>query len=202
MKLILFLLAFLPGAALAQTLPALYDVIGVADTDRLNVRAEPSASSEIIGDYPFFQQGIEVTAFNDDTTWARVNYEERTGWISARFLRERSGQGGTATLPTPMSCLGTEPFWFMSIYDDQIEFEDPGADTGMMTFGRYPIIETAISPRGGFASDDMIGFVSREACTDGMTDRTYGFRVDFIRRGNGDDVSFSGCCTIEGFIGN
>ena len=52
MKILAFCAAALGLAApaVAQTLPAQFQVKGVAQDDSLNIRAEPSANAEIIGE--------------------------------------------------------------------------------------------------------------------------------------------------------
>jgi hypothetical protein len=93
--------AFLAASAFAAlhalageaSLPALFDVTGVASGDVLNLRAEPSAQATIIGSFPADATGIEVIATDSSGRWGQVNAVERAGWASLAYLARQPGQG-------------------------------------------------------------------------------------------------------------
>lgn len=62
---------------------------------------------------------------------------------------------------------------------------------------REPVGNLAWSPRGALVAGGITGFLSLEACSDGMSDRNYGWRLDFFRTGNGGSFPFSGCCSLQ-----
>ena len=110
---ILFVLLANMAPAQTHSLPALFDVRGVASDDVLNVRSGPGVENEIIGALKHDARGIEAVGANADGTWLLVNTFERAGWASARFL-QRTGPDWDAGLPRPLGCFGTEPFWSLT----------------------------------------------------------------------------------------
>lgn len=199
MKRLLLILLFIPSVLWAQdvSLPALYDVSNVAADDVLNVRTSPHTNAQIMDTLGPDRIGVEVLAFNDDRSWGMVHAGEYTGWVSMAYMTRQPDQHGSNKLPVPMWCSGTEPFWFLEITGDNVVLDDPGMDSGAITMEREPVPDLLHSPRGVLVAGDMTGFVSREACSDGMSDRLYGWRIDFIRSGNGGAIPFSGCCSLQ-----
>ena len=65
--------------------PIIYEVVGVASDDVLNVREEPNASAFDLGDLLPGQQ-TEVTAFDESGKWARVLWQGRDRAIANRNL--------------------------------------------------------------------------------------------------------------------
>jgi uncharacterized protein YgiM (DUF1202 family) len=60
-------------------------VVDVPAGDTLNIRQGPNASSVDIGDIAPDAQ-VEVLGFNMERSWARVLYQNQTGWVAARYL--------------------------------------------------------------------------------------------------------------------
>jgi uncharacterized membrane protein len=183
--------------------PALYDVVGVNSDDVLNVRAGPDASAEVIGTLEFNATRIEVIRPDDDFEWGKVNTGERAGWASLQYLVPQPGQW-SGQFPPIRKCFGTEPFWAMHILGDEIRFETPVNTAN----GRIHEQWTSLSRRDSHAlsirldkmSDhgaDMIGFLSQEFCSDGMSDREYGIQIEMLFRGSIDRELLSGCCSIS-----
>lgn len=69
------------GGAFAEMM----EVINVPAGDTLNIRQGPNASSADMGDIPPHAH-VDVLGFNMDQSWARVSYQNQTGWVSARYL--------------------------------------------------------------------------------------------------------------------
>ena len=90
--LVLIALCGAPAWATTDAWPALYDVVGVASDDVLNIRAEPSSGSEIIGTLSHDAEGIEVIRPDEGFEWGLVNVGERTGWISLTYAVPQPGQ--------------------------------------------------------------------------------------------------------------
>lgn len=75
--------------------PDYWDVRGLSDEGRLNIRAEPSTASAIVGQVGEGTQlrngGCQMTA---DVRWCRVEGNGLSGWAVGRYLRE-------SVLPAP-----------------------------------------------------------------------------------------------------
>ncbi|WP_145953393.1 peptide-binding protein [Oceaniglobus indicus] len=109
------------GALGAQGLPALHDVVGVAENDTPNLRAEPDWKAPLVATLPFDARDIEVVAENADGTWGRINMGEGTAWAALRFLGRQPGQDDR-DFPDPLRCFGTEPFWSLKVTADASVF--------------------------------------------------------------------------------
>lgn len=177
----------------AQQLPALYDVVGVAADDVLNIREAPDAGSPVVAGLAPGGRGIEVTALSDNG-WARVNTSEGSGWVSLRYL-----QPGPQTPwwdpATRLSCYGTEPFWTLILSGGEALFSSPlDADVRWTVthrstaYNRSNVQGLTIGP--GFA------VLKAEACSDGMSDLNYGLSLEFFRPEGGALGGYSGCCTL------
>lgn len=197
--LVALFLALWPLSLSAQIydLPALYDVTGVAADDVLNIRAAPVHTAEKRGELAPFRTGVEVLAFDEDRTWGMVADGEGSGWVALRYMARQPGQDTGEKLPVPMYCSGTEPFWSLEITAENVTFIDPGTDAPPLIMHRDPVPSLLHSPRGALVAGDITGFVTKEGCSDGMSDRPYGWSVDFFRTGNGGSYPFSGCCTQQ-----
>lgn len=185
-------------AAVAQdgTLPALHRVTGVAADDVLNVRAGPSAQTEIVGTLAPDATGIGVV--RTEGGWGLVNAGERAGWASLRFLEAEPG--GTLAEAGALSCFGTEPFWSLKIA--------PGAEAVLtspenMDGAAYEVSELRRMPAalekylvdGSGPEGAVAAIIQRAACNDGMSDRAFGLDVSVVLSG-GDRRVLSGCCTL------
>ena len=197
-SLVLAALLCAPIAASAQDLPALFSVTDVANDDVLNIRTAPSAQSQIIGEYAPHATGIEVIARSENGRWGLVNVEEGTGWTSLRFLSEEPGQ---TMPPAAYTCLGTEPFWSFDVASPNVTWSDFNVDGASLLVdwtgtGMRPD-RFAIRALGDLTL--LTASVRREICSDGMSDRTYGFSVDAIvdQPGELQPIFVSGCCALS-----
>lgn len=191
MGLVMFAIA---SSSTAQDLPDIFDVTGVASTDSLNVRAEPSASTSILGSLVANAKGIEVTSQDPDKAWGRVNLSEGVGWVSMRFL-ERS-----ALQPSlPATCFGTEPFWNLRLSrDDPAVFSTPengGAAFQLISQSTGTHLPSRTAVELADAGQRLTAIIRPQECSDGMSDRLYGLAVDFVLSGGTQSTLYSGCCT-------
>ena len=191
------------GAAQATTegWPALYDVSGVAADDVLNVRASPSSSAEIIGTLEPDKTGVEVIAPNQDMTWGLVNNGDLTGWVSLAFLIRNPDQWA-GNPPQNAMCFGTEPFWSLALAGDAVRLESP--DALALDFDRTSALQSQnrIDRHTNVYENDLGGLVAtlrNTSCSDGMSDRAYGWEVDLLLvvAGDGNAQMLSGCCSIS-----
>ena len=194
-----------PAAATQDAWPALFDVTGVAADDVLNVRAEPSAASAIVGTIAQDARDVEVIAPNARQTWGQVNAGEAPGWVSLRFLRRQPGQW-LGAIPEVRHCVGTEPFWSLSLdRDGAVTFATPDRDPVGGTIlervaaegrrDRYAVTGVLDGPTG----DEHLALrLALASCGDGMSDRSYGIEADLILDGADGARLLSGCCTLAG----
>ncbi|WP_210528431.1 COG3650 family protein [Rubellimicrobium arenae] len=180
------------GTGHAQILPARYAVAGVAANDVLNVRAEPQASAPVLATLAPGARGVEVLAISEDGRWARVSLPEGAGWAALRFLSAEAAAPGP--VPRPLRCLGTEPFWSIRLSEDASVFDSPES-------GAVPLrpLGEAGGRVGAVAAFDAGGetldlTLIRQECSDGMSDRPYGFAALAWNRG---EVFLEGCCTVS-----
>jgi uncharacterized membrane protein len=123
-----------------------------------------------------------------------VPLREGIGWASTRFLAIEDAEASLTEVPLPLRCVGTEPFWSLDLREDGASYlpydlaDEPAAewspvDRALSTDGFVLAYEEAGQPR------DV--FVMRRECTDGMSDRPYGFAALIWDRA---DRVLRGCC--------
>lgn len=179
----------------AQELPALFNVTGVAASDVLNIRAEPSASAAIVGTIAPDALGIEVVAMKGD--WALINHSQGQGYVAASFLAH-DGKPNWSELTTTLYCSGTEPFWLITF--------DPAASRATFDMFDGEPSEWAVkmtwprSERSDLVAIDMgdkIAVLRPQECSDGMSDTAFGIAFDMLIT---DDMGggYQGCCSLVG----
>lgn len=181
----------------AEPFPALYDVVDVASDDVLNIRAEPSASAEIVGSLTPDATGIEVLRLGPNGRWARVRAGERMGWAAKRFLAAVPMQGDG--FGQGLSCGGTEPFWSLNytpFSTSTFEILGEATDSFDLPFpqpaaGRLDVYGLS----GPGESANLYGILKRAECSDGMSDIEYGLSLDLILAAQ-DTLVYSGCCSL------
>ncbi len=170
-----------------------YGVTGVAPNDTLAMRAAPDASATMVGAIPHTGEGIVAAGGTTPGGWSDVAYNGKRGWVKARFLG--IGNDPSTRLPALLECLGTEPFWRITL--------SPGAARAELMFverdydfrlthaasamGRSDI--WTVKGTGG--QSEMSLTVKRESCSDGMSDTNYPYST--VARVPGADL-IAGCC--------
>ena len=196
MRVILLLILVAPPLWAQDDLPgfpALHDVRGVAADDVLNIRAEPSAASAIMGTLAPDARGVEVVGLRGG--WYVVNAAEGTGYVNPTFLAAEDAPDWRA-LSTPLSCFGTEPFWGLSFAPAKGKatlnlFGEAARD--MAVTALWPALPWA--PQAGVGLDGGTAVMRGQVCSDGMSDRTYGIAVDLFLSGPAP-ARYSGCCSL------
>jgi len=180
--------------------PALFSVTGVSSDDELNIREEPSATSDIIGIFAPDAMRIEVIGTDASGSWAEVGIGDVNGWVANRYLTPETVD--TDSIPRPMRCFGAEPFWGLSLPEDFADvYDDP--ETGPALMGDLVIDEgtsfgyVAQYVTGSF-NDVRVLVVTRQICSDGMADRLFGWEAILTFRETGSTRAVSGCCTFDG----
>jgi uncharacterized membrane protein len=191
------------SAATAQDFPAAFAVSGVAGDDVLNIRAEPNTTSAIIGSILPYATSIEVLELSANGNWGLVSTGEGNGWAAMRFLEPMPAPDENS-LPRPLSCLGTEPFWSVGLLPRGDEFSTPGYRADLIR------LSEAAAPQGYIArlqvakelpdeepTETMTLTITRATCSDGMSDRRYGFTAVLFTESDEGNSLRSGCCTLD-----
>lgn len=193
---------FMATTAAADGFPAHFNVTGVADDDRLNIRAAPDHLSEIIGDYGPYRLNIEVLRTSNDGAWGYVGLGEGNGWVSMRYL-ERQNHLTAGEFPRPFTCFGTEPFWNLTAGLRGDEYDAPETGRRDLTAISEQIAYSGNNVAGGSAvfqegpTLDRTLIFKRGYCGDGMSDRKFGWTAMlFTQAPDGNSVA-SGCCTMD-----
>ncbi len=197
-----------PLRALEPVLPQFFDVRGVAADDVLNVREGPGAHFPIIGTLAPDRRDVEVLAVSDNGRWGMINVEDRTGWVAMRYLAPGRAP---APLPFGLSCGGVEPFWSLTLrHNQRARARWMFLDEGRMR-ARYRSVWSAAPAGSGLTEPVALalqdeatatgvaatGIVRRAACTDGMSDRRYGFSIDLVVSAGADRLYLQGCCALS-----
>jgi uncharacterized membrane protein len=174
------------SAAQAETV----EVTGVAFDDVLNLRTEPRAGAPLAGALPPAAFGIEAVKRADG--WVYVRSGRLEGWASARFLRPQSSPGERP--PSPLQCVGTEPFWSFTLAGDTLTYSTPdlkpvAAQLAAVQRSRNSTIVWRVAPKDGPVASATIE--ARQTCSDGMSDRVFSFSARVETR---DGQFLSGCC--------
>lgn len=183
--------------ASAQNFPLSYQVTGVDAADVLNIRANPSTNADILGTIGPYGISVEVLALSQDGKWGRVGLPEGNGWVAMRFLEETPAVDAYQ-IPRPLTCVGTEPFWSISLYPRGAEYNSP--ETGAVPLS---VVSESVAPQGYMISLEegptlrRTLIITRELCHDGMSEREFGFSNRlFVESPDGNQV-VSGCCTLD-----
>lgn len=184
-----------------RVLPALFDVVGVAETDVLNIRTGPGGDTEVIGTLPPHARNIEVVGTNDTHRWGMIAYQGQTGWVSMRFLRVQDGQDAEA-FPRRLACSGSEPFWSIAFQPGGfVVLDRPDVGQELLRLDWTGISRNDFISAYGFtvsgATLSITGAVRRRLCSDGMSDVTYGFGIDAVVEEVGNRTLWSGCCSLQ-----
>ncbi len=190
------------NTGLPPLLPKIFIVTGVAQDDALNVRLAPLLKSEKIGALASGAQ-VEVTAMSPDTKWARILFEDQDGWVAARYLALAAGSQKSGSvnggIPKVLACIGTEPFWSLdvTVSDMVAKMEFRNTETKPKTWANAVVSAPVNRGFRSFAAvdDDVAAVFGRHECSDDMSDRTYGWTLDLLLRG--DQTGYlQGCCRM------
>ncbi len=119
------------------------------------------------------------------------------GWVAMRFLTA-SPLPDAGSVPRPLTCLGTEPFWSLGVFPKGAEWstpEEPRTDLSLTEEASAPEGYRLRAEEGPTRLFHLT--VQRETCSDGMSDREFGFSAHlFLESPDGNRV-LSGCCTLN-----
>lgn len=98
-------------------------------------------------------------------------------------------QSRSAAFDGDFRLIGTEPFWGLDIEGDQLALTRPDAPD-LVAPRPAPVMD---GPSAVWTSGSLTVTLTPEACSDGMSDRTYAYTAT-VKAG---DVSLSGCGDAE-----
>ena len=181
--------------------PRVYEVTGLSATDVLNVRSRPSTVSEDVGDLLLGASPVEVLDKDSSGRWGRILLRGSDAWVSMRYLSpiQMPRVEGTG-LPSGLRCTGTEPFWSlelsapdslrMLVADESTTATLAAASSSINSLG-FPVALLARAQ-----ATELTAIVRPARCSDGMSDQTYGWSVDLLRRDGDTLMLLSGCCRL------
>lgn len=180
--------------------PGLYRVTGVAADDVLNIRAAPTAAAALVGSYAPATDGIEVVALNEAGTWGMVGLPEGNGWVSMAFLERQPAD--TGALPLGLRCGGTEPFWSLAFESgSSASYASPEVPGLRLEVQPVRSVHLPADRLTGFDAGApglaLTGLVRPALCSDGMSDRLYGWMLEMIERRTVSHRLVHGCCTLQ-----
>lgn len=175
-----------------------YRVTGVDATDTLNIRAEPTSSSTVVGKVPSGASGIRALGGRvvaGPSTWIEIQYRDMHGWVNGRYLTREPIRSGS--LQMPLRCGGTEPFWDLSVESGAMQFKLSDAQTSFVTSGPIRSANStqvwSFLVKNGEGAESGVLFVKETGdCSDGMSEHLYDYEVMFNLPEAGG--VFSGCC--------
>lgn len=172
----------------------------MASDDVLNVRAGTGASHPIIEALAPNDRHIEIIRLSSNGKWGLIGYPSGSGWASMQYLKRQGGQTGP-DLPRPLSCGGNEPFWGITFGPHGNEFTEPGQmphNLGTLwqgiPDGMQPVAYGVKMAGGG---DEISAIISRRQCSDGMSEKAYGFSINALLSGTLGNRMLTGCCTLK-----
>jgi uncharacterized membrane protein len=105
-----------------------------------------------------------------------------------------------APVPQGLRCIGTEPFWSVRFSADGVTHDTPeGGETAVsLSVAAWPEGPGLPLPVRLTAEGlDLAGLLDHAACSDGMSDRPYGWTLTLGRRGGAEAGPVrSGCCFL------
>ena len=187
---------------LSDALPSLVEVKGVASNDSLNVRIDPDHTTEIVGELAFNATDVEVVAHSEDGRWSLVNTGETSGWVRNKFLAQVS-DAPWHHFEHPLSCVGTEPFWFFGLSEGASIASFEAIDVPAFTFETdwtsglvaRPTYEIGLG--AGTSEDGFSALIEETQCSDGMSDRAFALGIRFFVHRNGSTAGYGGCCSLQ-----
>ena len=192
------LACLITAPAIAQTgyETAYFNVSGVAPDDTLNVRSEPEAGSEILGELAYDATSIEVVG--REGGWAMINMGDVAGWISFTYLEQTEPDLLANGLPAGLSCGGTEPFWSAEISDEAFIFNAFWEEEESISYpiNAAPRAHTIGYPVFLMLEGGGVASLSPNTCSDGMSDTNYGWTLSLVRPG-AYEAAYAGCCTLR-----
>lgn len=204
------LIAAAPAAATAQEprYPDIgyYEVGALPTGETLTVRSGPSASSDAVGALETGAGPIETLQIvrTGRTEWAEILFEERNAFVALRFLEPLTPPRMTpSAVPVGLICIGTEPFWSLRFTrETEAVWMSPLVDAEVTLDIAETIAAAGRAGRPAYFSFDGQSWsgsamVDVGWCSDGMSDRDYGWRATVEYASEGGRMLLEGCCRLD-----
>jgi len=195
------LLLVLPVQAFENdAVPAYYRVFDVGSTGSLKIRAQAMAGGTIIGEYALAAGPIEILKIENG--WGNVVAGDGNGWVNMAHLIEIPvPMVGQTSLPEGLLCSGTEPFWGFQLGSAEIVLSRMGEDDQTYSIIEADLFEGRTGPDGfvqaAGTSGMLFAIISARQCSDGMSDRAYGWWVNLLETSLNDTSAVNGCCSLS-----
>jgi len=184
----------LSGAGLAAQ--DYYAVSGVDPDDVLNVRMGPSASAPIIGALAHDASPVEIV--RTENGWGMFPAGEMSGWVSMNYLSPiDQPMIGTTAIPEGMMCVGTEPFWVVTVNTGGVIVSHQNWEhdrTYSLNLDQSSADPDRVS---SLSLEDGSAVISPGQCSDGMSDAEFGWNGRFVLGGPDHASILHGCCALE-----
>lgn len=186
--------------ATAQERTSYYQVADLAGNDHLNVRAEPSATSEDIGDLASGSKPYEILEIDSTGTWGRILWLEGNGWVALKYMQPiKIPLLANTQIPVGLTCVGAKPFWTLEFKSQEVGVISTQEEVKPMT-----VVNTTKSRNGNqfpiavelqTNSNTATTTLRRAQCSDGMGGLKYEWAADIVI--NPQFTLLSGCCSLR-----
>lgn len=189
-----------PRPASTITSPDWVRVVGVAEDDVLNARAEPDPSSAVVDTFLPNEGRIEVVEVRDvdGQRWGLVATGEGSGWINLAYAEPTEMvMIGDSPIPLGTFCTGTEPFWTMAFSPTEATWSS--FDNEGESFAITESESAASRPWPWMFAIEGFGLalITPEQCSDGMSDLPYAWSALIVGHDETGHVLYEGCCRLE-----
>ena len=188
------------NVALSQPQTGYYQVADLIDSNHVNVRAEPTADSEDLGDIASGSKPYEIIETDPSGDWGRILWLEATGWVALRFMEPiQVEQLAKTEVPVGLVCAGTEPFWTFEIQSQQSALLTTSESTQSLSVTNaessrnYAAFPAAVELQSDNYS--AVSVLRRSQCADGMSEINYSWTVDIVKQPELEVLS--GCCFLR-----
>ncbi len=196
----IFLATLLATCATASNAQPDYYKVKDSLTEHLNVREAPSSESKDVGDLAPGAQPFEILETDASGEWGRILWLEKTAWVALRFMQPIELPHLENTIvPIGLLCAGAEPFWTMEIESAENAVLSTSDSVTPMSLSNVSVSKNRAKDPVAIellsSSTTAITVVSRNACSDGMSDINYSWAAEIIMQP--ELKLLSGCCVMR-----
>lgn len=169
------------------------------EAPKRSLEARDAPGGAVVGLLPGGPGFIEALELDPSGAWALVALAESGGWIPVAGLTSAEPPTLPGTpIPDGLRCLATEPFWSLRFDAEGVVHDSPDTGETPVTLSVAAWPEGAALPlpiRVTGAGVDLAGLLSHAACSDGMSDRPYGWTLSIAPRGGAARGAVA-CCLL------
>ncbi len=182
-----------------------YHVSGVQRGDTLTVRLQPGIGGEPAGVLESTAQGVIVSGVSQQiqgAEWWEIIYPAADGgfgWVNSTFLSPEQVTTESAA-NYPIQCIGTEPFWSVTIDEGGVTFSSPESKDVKFTStsrvaaqglrGHFVVRIKDVSSDAG-PEGAVVVTMAYDYCSDNMSDNRYPFYATAMLPSG---AVLGGCC--------